>query len=232
MLKKLLVTIILIFFLISLAIWSPWEQYNLTIAKFFGVEEIEKFAGIELYSLNGELELYIGNELKGNINPEGGYLTIGEITPGAHIVKVKRKIEPEGAYHEITKSINFVENLNTIIAYELGPTEEFSQGHIFYARKQESVTNSNIANLNIRTNKVEGVEIHLDDTSIGNTPLTNFALNLDKSYILKLNKEGFEDLTFNILPENEEDRLKLQGLDLFIEADLFWIPLDIEKEEN
>ncbi|MBD3363199.1 PEGA domain-containing protein [Candidatus Dojkabacteria bacterium] len=231
MAKKIIYTTLIILFLISLALWSPWEEYDISFARIFGVKEIEHLSGLELFSLKGELELYLDDEYKGSITPEGGSFVLDDIEKGNHILRISRKSDNPNEYFEVVKSVNFVENLKVVLAYELGPSEEFSQGHIFYARKN-SIANpdSTTAMLNINCQGCEEANVFLDEIEIGKTPVEGYQLDLGKVHNLKLEKQNYEDLEFTILPDSQEDRDKLKGIELFIDVNLFLIPIEIEQE--
>lgn len=224
------ITLILIV-LILLALWSPWKQYNWSIASLFGVEEVEKFAGLEVYSLKDTLNIYFDDELIGEVSPDEGVFEKTDVKPGNHIIKLTKKVESENSYYVYTKAINFVEDFDVVVAYELGPTEIFSQGHVFYVGKDTvsySDQEKRIARLNISTEQ-DGVEIYLDNDRIGETEVEDYELSLTKLHKIKLTKKNYESLEFDILPDKQEDRDKLAGYELFIDAQLFLIPLKIDK---
>ncbi len=195
-----------------------------------GLENIKVYSGVSVFSLKDQIEVYIDNEYKDKVDASGGLLEISEVEPGIHRVTLKKKTEGDVKYYEYSKSLNFVPGVSNVIAYELGPTEEFSQGHVFYTEKKTDPIEPGNTVISFVSSITE-IEVYLDDKLIGKTPLNNYKINLDKQQVVKLRKDGYEELSFKILPEAQEDRNKLELLRLYIEAELFLKPIDISKEK-
>lgn len=217
---------LVIFVLILIAIWAPFEEVDLSISRLFGVEQVNKLSSLKVISLKDGITVYMNGEKRGETTPEGGVLEIPDITPGTHIIKLE-KISENGEYFEFLKSIDFVDGYSVVIAYELGPTQKFSQGHVLYAKKSANVSDKDETSINIDVLNTQA-EIFIDGASIGNSPIRNYSLSLSDIHNVKIVKGGYEDLEFTILPELEDDRKKLKEVDLYIEAQLFLIPLVVE----
>jgi hypothetical protein len=125
----------------------------------------------------------------------------------------------------------FEEGVNVIASYELGPVESnhFTEGHIFYAEKSFS---NDETTLNI-TSSPNDARFYLDDQLIGNTPLTDYEIDLQSRHSVRLEKEGYETIEFTILPDSQSARDRLKGYELNLEINMFRYPLNIiEREET
>jgi hypothetical protein len=221
----LLVVLILLF---ALAWYKPWRMTGLTFGSLIGLEEIKSQSGLAVFSLKDQIEVFVDNQYKDKIEAGGGSIEVGELEPGIHRVTLRKVTDGDAEYYEFSKSLNFEAGVSNVVAYELGPSSDFSQGHVFYTEKSEE-KNENGKTLISFHSKLDEVEVYMDNKLIGKTPLENYEISLDKQYDITLKKSGFEELNFKILPESEADRTKLEGLNLFIEADLFLKPIDIKK---
>jgi hypothetical protein len=173
-------------------------------------------------SLAGEIEITLDGEKKGSVGPEGSPFLIEDISPGKKLLTLTRVADDTDSYISIERLINFDPKVDTVIAYELGPTEEFSEGHIITAFK--SYINKDKTKLNITSN-VKGVDVYFDSRNIGQTPLNSIDLNINTVHKLKFEKKGYETLEISLLPEEEEERMKLAGYDINLEVNLFLIPI-------
>ncbi|MCA9385785.1 PEGA domain-containing protein [Candidatus Dojkabacteria bacterium] len=223
MIKKIFGYTIFTLLLLGVAAWSPWESWDLSFFTLLGIEEQTEYAGLEVYSLKDEFDVYIDGISVGSVSPEFGSLSVPQIEPGSHIVTLRSDKEN---FFEFTRPIDFHRGLSVVVAYELGPSKVFSQGHVFYALG-ETVDEGGMATLTINTAQSD-VSVLLDGAELGQSPINELELDLSKNYTIVLKKEGYEELEFNILPETQEERDQLSGLDLFIDASLFLIPFDIE----
>jgi hypothetical protein len=206
--------------LVLLAIWSPWNSWNINFYNLFGIENAEKYSGLKVKSLSGEVYIYVDNKFEGTITDNEDFADIGSIQAGSHTVALKRK--QENNYYILEKKINFEEGVDVVIAYDLGPNEKFSEGHVFYAKK--NYLNEGKPKLNIYS-VPDRTKVYMDNIYVGDAPLVNIDLNLDLQHKIKLQKVGYETLEFTILPEEIEIRKKLSGFDLIIEAQLFLKPI-------
>ncbi|HEX9804973.1 MAG TPA: PEGA domain-containing protein [Candidatus Dojkabacteria bacterium] len=225
--KKILIIGSIILFLIIIGIWSPWLNWNISLSRIFGLDTKEEASGLQVFSLVGEIEVYLDNEFLGTTKPEDGTpLSYLEIKPGVHTIQLFRQSDPQGSYYLLSRDIVFEDGLEVIISYELGPTQEFSEGHIFYAEKSFSSRDKALLNTISTPDKSR---LYIDNTFIGETPASSIELSLDKVHTIKLEKEGYDTIEFNILPESQEERDKLKGFTLNLEANMFLIPLEIEE---
>ena len=222
MLKKVAIAILLTVVLIGLALWSPWYGWNLNIYNIFGIENVDKLSGIKIKSLSGEIEIYIDGQFEGSVTDNEDFADISSLKPGNHSVKLVKKSNTD--YYVFERNILFEAGVEAIIAYDLGPNEKFTEGHIFYAKK--NYANEGKPQLTIYSNP-DLTKVFVDDVFLGETPLRNIDIDLNSQHKIKLQKIGFDDLEFTILPEDIESRNKLQGFDLILEAKLFLKPIQI-----
>ncbi len=225
MLKKTAIFILISFFLTILALWSPWSNINFSLLNFLGLKQEAKYAGLQVYSLQGEIEVIIDDEVVGSVNVDGSPLDIFEITPGPHMVTIRRIDDSNLFYFELHKWLNFIEGINTVIAYELGPSEVYSGGYIIYA---EPRAGDNTA-LNIRTIPDDAV-IYINGEEFKDNPILNHSIDLGSDYSILIKRSGYEDIEFNLLPQEEKERLLLNDFDLNVEVNLFAYPIDVKFE--
>lgn len=215
--------------LFALAWYKPWQLTGVTFGSLIGLEEIKAQSALTVFSLKDQIEVFVDNQYKDKIEAGGGSVEVSELEPGVHRVTL-RKVSKEGVnYFEFSKSLNFEAGVSNVVAYELGPSKDFSQGHVFYTEKLDKKLEPGKTQISFHTSNLDEVEVYLDSKLIGKTPLDNYEISLEKQYDVTLKKSGYEELNFKILPENEEDREKLEQLNLFIDSDLFLKPIEINK---
>lgn len=222
--RKFFWLIIFVLLAFLLALWSPWNHWNFNISQLFGVTPPDQVGGLLVSTLAGEVEIYLdgSDQSAGSATVDNSPFSIPGIRPGDHQVKIIRKTEIAGAYWEFNKLIHFIPGVDVIIAFELGPTAEFSEGHVIYASPRvDSIPG---ASLNVTTS-VEGVDITIDGTSVGQSPLKEYKLSVSDQHKILLQKEGYEAQEFLLLPDKQEDRDKLKGFNLNVDATLFLQPL-------
>lgn len=210
------------------AIWSPWTNWDSTVRNVLGIETQVELARLQVSSLAGEVEIYVDDELRGSVGPEGSPFLIEDIEPGQRSVRLVRTSETSGSYIDFNSRLNFSPEIDTVIAYELGPTEQFSEGHIITA--YDNFLEDTGARLSVRTEPA-GASITLDGQPLGSAPVENYALSLDRPHEMRLTKEGYEELVITLLPQEQEARDQLEGFDIAVEARLFLIPLDLDFVE-
>ena len=182
-----------------------------------------------MYSLSGEIEVEIDGELAGNVTVDGSPLEIIEIEPGEHLVNVKRIGEVsdnDPIYYQLNRVIKFEKGINTVLAYELGPTKDFSEGYIITTTK---ALEPGVPKLNITTIP-DGTTITINDLNQGTAPLGNFDIDLSQNYRIKIAKENYESIEFNLLPDDDVQRNLLKNYDINVEVNLFQIPIELGYE--
>ncbi len=227
--KRGIIFVSVILLLVVIAIWSPWDRYNWSLKRLFGVDEKPAVSAIQVYSLKDTLTVYLDEQNQGKVTPDSSPLEVIGLTSGNHIIKLVRDNPEYTGNYEFTKAINLAPDFTTVFAYELGPSKEFSQGHILYAKEtQQSQSTGNTARLNVSTEPT-GAKVSIDEKEIGVSPLADIELSLDSVHKIAITKKGYETQGFNILPEAQEQRLRLVNADLYIESNLFLIPIKIDN---
>ncbi|MFW5702937.1 MAG: PEGA domain-containing protein [Candidatus Dojkabacteria bacterium] len=224
MLRKFGVVLSMVLISVLCAVWSPWHYWNISLPKIFGVEAPVALARVQVSSLGGELQVYINGEERGIIGPESSPFTIEDAKPGQNTIRLTRSSEVEGAYVEYEQVIELYEEVETVIAYELGPTYNFSQGHVISAFRNAAIGDKTMLNV---YSEPTGVAVKLGEERIGTTPLENIEVDRSSAQTLTLEKRGYEPQTISILPSEENQREKLKGFDINVDANMFLIPIEL-----
>jgi hypothetical protein len=223
--KKVLIILIALALTTLLAIWSPWLNWNVDFAALAGLKPAELNSGIQVYSLSGELEVRIDDVVIGKVKPEDSPLIYDKIIPGEHLLTLKKVSENESNYWQLKRVMTFEPSTNVVASFNLGPEEEFSEGHIIYSvPKTGSSTKLNL-NTNIAEPSVKINDLMLEG-SAENTFTTQ--LSLDQQHRITISKADYESLEFIILPSKQEDRDKLKSYDLNIDIHLMLQPVNVE----
>lgn len=225
--KKIAILLIILPLCVLIGLWSPWRSINIDIPKLFGIANQDLKSGLQVYSLSGTLEIYIDNQLKGEVTPEESPYFVDAIDPGEHLVKLARKSENTKSYWTFNKLVTFEKGTNVVISYNIGPSEAFSEGHIIYAITKDDSKAATA--LNIKSSQ-EAFSIQFDSTPFEKVTFNEYTslLDLTKQHSIKINKSGYEQLEFVILPSSQEERDKLKSYDIVIEAQLMLQPVSVE----
>lgn len=207
-----------------LAIWSPWNSWNISLAQLFGIEPPPEAAGLAVSSLAGTIQIEIDNVRVGEVSPQNSPLVIPGIAPGERRVKLLRSSDVPGAFVEYSRLLNFVSDVDVVISYELGPTDDFSEGHVIFVT--ENRDNSGLTYLNINTEPSTAL-VALDGVSIGSSPIVLYPISLDRQHVLTVTANGYETQEFRILPASQEDRDKIRGYNINADVRLFLQPLQV-----
>ena len=225
--KKLASVLIIIVIVVLLGLWSPWRGISIDIGSIFGINQQESLSGLQIYSLSGTLQIFVDNELKGEVTPETSPNFIDKINPGEHLIRLERKSDIPNSYWNLNKLVNFEKGTNVVISYNIGTEEVFSEGQIIYATKKTDPSKSSQLRVNLSVN---GFSTQLDTLPLESVALNEYTTNLDLSrqHTIKLAKNGYESSDFTVLPSTQEDRDKLKDYDLTIEAQLMFQPVNVE----
>lgn len=205
-----------------LAVWSPWQNWNLSFTNLLGIESKEEYSALKVKSLAGEIDVFLDGEYKDSASSESDFLEIFPVSPGEHTVLLTRRDADD--YAQIVRKINFEPAVDVIVGFEIGPTEDFSEGHILYATKSYTSEGNPVAEI---FSLPEMVKVSLDDKYIGETPLKEIPLDIGSKHKLKFEKEGYDSLEIEILPDTQEARDKLKNMVLNLEITLFARPIKI-----
>lgn len=222
--KRILIVVIIIIVLVIAGFFSPWLNWNLSLSNLIGFGPKKSVAGLKVFSLLGELEVYMDNTYQGRANPEEGALEVTDISIGTHEILIKRA-DKEDNYFILKEAVKFEEGVDVVVSYDLGPNDKFSEGHIFYAEKSFSTDQTKL-NLISSPDKAK---VFIDDRLIGETPISGVDLDITSTRKIKLQKDNYDEIEFNILPDNQEERDKLKGYTLNLEVRMFLIPIQIQR---
>lgn len=229
--KNLVLLLILLLGGIGLALWSPWLDVDISISDIFGVEEPDQIAGLQVFSLAGDLEVSIDGESKGTVSEDGASLIVDRIDPGTRLVTIERESTVLGAYWKFNKIIDFEEGKDVIISYNIGPEEEFSEGTVI-SSQQSNDTDTSDTTITIRTS-IENATVTINDVSynLGEDTDSETQISkqfpIDKQYSIVIEKDGFETLEFTLLPANQEDRNRFGGFEVIADVQLMYQPIDL-----
>jgi hypothetical protein len=225
--KRVITIILIVVFLVILGFWSPWNKMNLSFLNIFGIESTNRYATLKVKSLQGEISIYLDNELKGAATDNSDFAEINPVEPGEHTITLKK--ETNGNYYQFERKVNFESQLDVVVAYDLGPSQIFSEGHLLYSRK--NFLNTVDPRLTIYSTP-ENVSVFLDDVEIGSTVIKDLELDNTKQHKLKFVKKGYDTMEITLLPESQSDRDKLKNYDLILEVNLFTQPIKVNNQNN
>ena len=225
--RKFVIISTIVVLLILLALWSPWNNINFSWKKLLGIEKPDSYAGLVVNSLGGNMEIKIDGESRGEVNLANSPIELAEIDPGEHDIELVRKASVEGGYESFFKKINFEEGINSVLSYELGPTNDFSSGYVFYAQSRSNFGGE--ASLTV-TSVPETSKVYLNDVVLGEAPMRDVKIALTGKHKLKVEADGYEPLEFEILPDEQTSRDKLKDYSLYVEVRLFKLPLNVVEE--
>lgn len=227
--RRLTVFVVLLVLCLLLAIWAPWNGFNFNLGSIFGIKQAVEVSGLQVYSLSGTLDIYVDGNKVGQALAGNDPFIKDNITPGEHLVSLVKESDIENAYWRYSKVVTFYKGTTVVASFNLGPEDEFSEGHVIYATENPNPQNKN--NLTIGVN-VDGASLTMDSNNEipfdGSSIATE--LSLDQQHTIRIHKSGYEDLQFTILPAAQEDRNKLRGLNLNIDAHLMLQPVNIETK--
>jgi len=223
--KKIGTIILIVVFLVILGLWSPWNNWNINIFNLLGIDSSEKFATLKVKSIQGTVSIYVDDELKGTATDNSEFAEINPITPGEHTISLKK--ESNGNYYQFVRKVNFEPGLDVVVAYDLGPSQLFSEGHILYTRK--NFLNTKNPRLSVYSSPEE-TSVFLDDILVGATVIKDLELDKSVQHKLKFEKNGYDTMEILILPENLVDREKLSNYDIVLEVNLFLQPVKINYQ--
>ncbi|MBN2016164.1 hypothetical protein JW766_05005 [Candidatus Dojkabacteria bacterium] len=218
--KKVGLCLILCIIAIVAAIFVPWENVGNIKDRLLGTSR--SVASLKVYSLGGNMKVILDGEEKGTVRSEDPYLEIFPVEVGNHTVELERESEAGGFYVDFKREIRFEKGFDTVISWEIGPTEDSSSGWILYAQKTTGEDGKILVNL---TCDPGNCEVQIDDQEKRQAPLSDQELSIDSQHTIKASRYGYQDLEFQVLPEEDSARAQLAGYVLFLEVNLYKIPV-------
>lgn len=208
---------------IACAVWSPWNYISFYPLQLLGVEPLPEIGGLVVNSLAGTIAVSVDGTPVGKA-VENNPLLLPDIEPGERLVTLVRESNIPNAYWEYSKLIKFESGVDAVLSYELGPTEAFSAGHLIYAVRDPNRAANTFLNL---TALPGDATVEINGISIGTTPVIAYTLKLDNQVTVKVSKDGYEAQEFKLFPEEQADRMRLQGFDLNVDVNLFLQPITV-----
>lgn len=226
--KKILFATLTIVVLVLLAIWSPWLRWNIDLANIFGVSKPDSISGLQVSSLAGEIEVFIDNNSVAKVTPDISPFILDRVTPGDHLVTLKRTGEFADSYSTFNKLITFEENSAVVIGYNIGPDEVFSEGHIIYTTKKENSNSDSKLNITVNT---KDFNLTFDGLPVEKVESNTKVMSVDfsRQHEIKIGKSGYESLVFTLLPEMQSDRDKLKNSDFNVDIQLMLQPVEVNN---
>lgn len=225
--RRFVIFVFIIFICILVALWSPWLYWKFDLVSLFGVKKPDPISGLQVFSLSGELEVFLDNKSYGKVKVETSPFILDKVSVGEHLITLKRTSSIKNAYWNFNKLVTFEQGTNVVISYNIGPSLEFSEGEVIYAIKKPDLTKA--SQLNINTN-ISEPNIQLDNAQpqrVRGSSSYSQSIALDTQHKVKISKQGFESLEFTVLPESNDDRNKLKDYDINIDSQLLYQPVEV-----
>ncbi len=223
MIKKFLYISIIVFIGFVVALFSPWREQGGRILGYFGFKTVVESSGLEVYSFSDPIDVYIDNKLVGTVDESNLFYKSFSVKEGTHKVSLKKTSSPD-SYHSVSKLVSFHGGVNNVFAYELGPSEQFSQGYILTSKKISNFENRNYTNLQVNVLQ-KNSEIVLNGKILENGK--NYKVDLDTTSHLLVQKKGYESMDITLFPEDIKERRKLSQYDMELEITLFLKPFNV-----
>lgn len=226
--KTFLKTLLVIVVLLLLALWSPWSKWSIDLRPLFGVNDPGSIAGLMVNSLSGNIEVTVDNQVVGSASDEAP-LIIDDIDPGEKLVKLRRITDVENAYWSYSKVIDFEQGTTAVLSFNLGPSEEYSEGNIIYFQKKLGEN----PNIHFSFNQ-DNVSVQVETQVFNNVNKSGVSTPLDTTAQkeIKIIKVGYEELEFKLLPEDAEDRERVKDFDIYVDVYLMKQPVKVIEQDD
>lgn len=228
--KNFIYFLILILILFLCGLWSPWVHWDINWGALIGITTQEKISGLNVFSLEGEIEVFIDDKLIGTADPEKP-LFFDKVTPGRRYLKLVRKssIDPSIKFWKYEKTLEFVSGTSVVASYNLGPTDRVSEGQIIYAAKKKN--SKDVSKVYLTILNAQDFSISVDSSPITNVEGNKFEIAFDTTNqkTFKISKTGYENIEFILLPSDPDDRNKLRDYNLNVDVILMKQMLDIQS---
>lgn len=215
--------LLLITTLVILAIWSPWQNWDIHWLNLFGIDSKENLSSLKVKSFSGELEVYLDDQLVGVAKDDEGFLEVFPVVPGEHTVKLSRP-DNDGFYVDFERKLNFEKEVDVVIGYDLGPSMLFSEGHLLTSRK--NFTKGMDPQLDVISLSGD-IDVKINGRDVGKTPLQSIPMTTDTTHVLNFSRQGYDPLEIEIFPTEKSEREKLKDITLTLEINLFAKPVEL-----
>jgi len=216
--KKIGLCLIIIIILVIAAVILPWDKFSQKKNEI--LDGSNEYSSLKIYSLRGDMHIFIDGEERGVVHEEDSYFEVFPLQAGKHTVMLKRESSHEGFYKDFEREFVFEKGIDSVISWELGPTEDTSSGWLLYAKPSSHDDMSRVRTHFLCTPENCGITIDGSELKEGED---SFDLTLDSSHIINVHQEGYQTLEFEVL--SEEKNAILSGYELFIEIVLYRLPI-------
>lgn len=218
--KKVGLCIVILLIAVILAIVLPWDKVGVLRKNILG--EGDQFGSLKVYSLGGDLKVFIDGEERGTVLEEESYVEIVPIPAGEHEVMLQREESGDSFYPEFVRTIWFEQGVDAVISWEIGPSTQSSSGWMVYSKK--SGRESDQVRVHVQC-EPEDCDVLLDNSESVDMETREVNLDTNIQHTFKVSADGYQDLEFLLLPEDNDSRDLLKGSDLYLEINLYQIPI-------
>lgn len=222
--KTKVVTILIVLILLALAVFSPWRNLNINLGSIFGIKNTSETSTLEVSSLGGKLEVFLDDNEVGSTNFQDPKLEISPISAGSHKLKLMR--DSDVVYPTYEKTILFAPGISSSISYELGLSEDMTNGWLIIPEKRVIKTASTETSITFRVFPEDST------LSINGQKKDSKVVKLDPKtkYDVRITKEGYLPLSFQILGF-DDSKIKLSSeYEYIVDVKLGSIPLKVESK--
>ena len=204
--------LIVIILLTVLAIWAPWNSLLDKVLRTTGLS-VNKPASLSITSKVGECTVYIDGKNVGTTPYENDNLSTTK-----HDIKLERVTETPEFYTTFERAIDIEEGTQVIINWELGPSDEFSSGEIYFFKERLDSTESN-SSVSIIPHPNSAI-VYFDGAIQEEAPIIVTGVK-ESRHQIKAEQEGYLSAEYEVQT--------MTGYDLFVEFRLFPIPITVES---
>jgi len=217
-------TILIVLVLLALAVFSPWRNLNINLGSLLGIKNTSETSTLEVSSLGGKLKVFLDDNEVGSTNFQDPKLEISPIVAGTHKLKLMR--DSDSIYPTYEKIILFAPGISSSISYELGLSEDMTNGWLIVPEKKVIKTTSTDTNITFRVLPEDAT------LSINGEKKDSKVVKLDPKtkYDVRLTKEGYLPLSFQILGFDENKVKQSLEYEYIVDVKLGSIPLKVESK--
>ncbi|MCS7317041.1 MAG: hypothetical protein NZZ41_01805 [Candidatus Dojkabacteria bacterium] len=213
---------------VLVSVYSPWIYITFDLTNLFGIEKPEDISGLKVVTITGDIEVYVDNQRIGQVKQDDKRFTFDRIKTGLRLVKLKRISSNESnIYWEFNKLINFEKGVYVVIFVNLGPTKDFSEGHVIYPVRKKDINDPTY--LHVIFENVGGI-VQINNEKpvlLENKKEYKTAISLEQQNKVYVEMIGSESQEFTVLPDSQEDRDKFKGYDIYVEVFMFNQPIQV-----
>ncbi len=208
--KKFIPLLIILGFVV-LAIIAPWQDIGNLIMRAAGLSSSGQ-ASVSITSKVGQVKVFLNDEELGETPLEKN-----DLKPGKYKIRLEKITDQPEFYAKFDRTVEVEEGTRVVIDWEIGPSEEFSSGEIYFFKERLTTTNQD-STVSIISYPDES-KVYFDAAIQEGDPILINGVK-EGNHKIKVSKDGYI--------EEELDVVCKSGYDLFVEVRLFPVPVDIE----